>query len=117
MRLARMGTLIGVVSFSLYVAAPAMADPPPTNPNVSVLSFDCHRGSETQAFQAVGILQSLQIAGQRLDGTGVVVFVHAEVDGQVLFDIPGQSGRADIWTCSIAEVPGLVVDVLLTPRL
>ena len=93
-----------------------MADPPPSNPNTSVLTFICSRGSETQTFQAVGILQSLQVAGQRLDGTGVIVFTHIEIDGQVIFDVPGQAGRSDLWSCTVAEIPGAVFVVLSTPR-
>lgn len=47
---------------------------------------------------------------------GVIVFKHIEIDGQVVFDIPGQAGRTDLWTCTIAEVPGAVVDAFITPR-
>ena len=64
----------------------------------------------------MGILQSLQVAGQRLDGNGVIVFTHLEIDGQVIFDVPGQAGRSDLWSCTIAEIPGAVVVVLSTPR-
>jgi hypothetical protein len=117
MKLLRIGTLLAVVALPLLASAPALADPPPTNPNISILTFGCSRGSETQTFQAVGILQSLQIAGQRLDGHGVVIFTHIEDNGQVVFDIPGQSGRSDLWSCTVAELgPEVVFDVLLTPR-
>ena len=116
MKVLRTGILSAIVAVTLLASAPAMADPPPSNPNANVLTFDCSRGSETQTFQAVGILQSLQVAGQRLDGTGVIVFTHLEIDGQVIFDVPGQAGRSDLWSCTIAEVPGAVVVVLLTPR-
>ena len=116
MRLARIGTILVIVAVPLLASAPAMADPPPVNPNTSVFTFDCSRGSETQTFQAVGILQSAQIAGQRLDGHGVIVFTHIEINGQVVFDIPGQAGRSDLWSCAIVEVPGASSDALLTPR-
>jgi hypothetical protein len=46
----------------------------------------------------------------------VVVIVRIFVDGQVVFEIPGQVGRPDLWTCAIAEVPGGVAEVFLTPR-
>jgi hypothetical protein len=116
MRLARIPSIAALVGLSLAVSAPAMADPPPTNPNANVLTFDCARGPESQTFLAVGILQNAAIAGQRLDGHGVIVFTHVEVDGQVVFDKPGQAGRPDLWSCTIAELPGAVVDAVLTPR-
>ena len=116
MKLLRSGILSAIVAVTLLASAPAMADPPPSNPNANVLTFDCSRGSETQIFQAVGILQNLAVVGQRLDGTGVIVFRHIEVDGQVIFDVPGQAGRSDLWSCTIAEAPGVVVVALLTPR-
>jgi hypothetical protein len=116
MKLLRTGILSAIVAMTLLASAPAMADAPPSNPNANVLTFDCSRGSEARTFQAVGILQSLSVAGQRSDGTGVIVFTHLEIDGQVIFDVPGQTGRSDLWSCTIAEVPGAVVVVLLTPR-
>jgi hypothetical protein len=116
MRLLRIGIFSAILATTLLASVPAMADPPPTNPNLSVFTFGCSRGSETQNFQAAGILQSAQIAGQRLDGHGVVIFTRIEIDGQVVFDIPGQAGRPDLWSCTIAEFPGAIVDVLLTPR-
>jgi hypothetical protein len=105
-----------VLAFAVASASPAMAEPPPTNKNTSILTFNCTRGTETTTFQAVGIAQSLQIAGQVLDGTAVVVIVRIVVSGQVIFEIPGQVGRADLWSCTIAEVPGGVGEVFLTPR-
>ena len=115
MKLLRTGILSAIVAVTLLASAPAMADPPPSNPNANVLTFDCSRGSETQIFQAVGILQSLQVSGQRLDGTGVIVFTHIEVDGQVIFDVPGQAGRSDLWSCTVAEIPGAMIVARLTP--
>jgi hypothetical protein len=116
LKLARIAAISLIVATTLVAAAPAMADPPPTNPNGNVLTFDCSRGAETQHFQAIGILQSLQISGQRLDGHGVIVFTHIEVNGQVVFDVPGQAGRSDLWSCTISEAPGVLVDAFLTPR-
>jgi hypothetical protein len=117
MKLVRAGAVAGIVSTMLLLAGtPAMADPPTSNPNGNVLTFSCVRGAEAQNFQAIGILQSAQISGQRLDGTGVVIFKRIEVNGQVVYDVPGQAGRSDLWTCSIAEVPGVIVTVMLTPR-
>jgi hypothetical protein len=113
----RTGIVSAIVAVTLLAGVPAMADPPPShNPNTSVWTFDCSRGSETRTFQAIAILQSASIAGQRLDGTGVVIFMHVEVNGQVVYDIPGQAGRSDLWSCTIAELPGVVADMLLTPR-
>lgn len=116
MRLARIGTMVAIMSVTLLASAPAMADPPPTNPNRIVFSFDCSRGSESETFQGVSILQNQAIALQRSDGHGVFVYAHVEVDGQVVFDIPGLAGRSDLWTCTIAGVPGVVFEGLLTPR-
>ena len=108
-----LGVLLAMVVAS---ASPALADPPPSNKNLSVLTFDCVRGTETISFQAAGIAQSRQLAGQVLDGTAVVVLVRIFVDGQVVFEIPGQVGRPDLWSCSVAEVPGGTAEVFLTPR-
>ena len=116
MKLVRIGTVVAVFAVALLAGTPAMADPPPTNPNTSILTFGCSRGSETQAFQAVAILQSASIAGHRLDGHGTIVFKRIVVNGQVVFDAPGQAGRSDLWSCTIAEFPGTIVDALLTPR-
>jgi hypothetical protein len=101
----------------LLTTTPAMADPSPTtNPNTSAFTLSCIRATETESFQTVTITQNLAVASQRLDGQGVVIFTHIEFDGQVFFDIPGQAGRSDVWTCTITEVPGVIVTVLLTPR-
>jgi hypothetical protein len=116
MKLVRTVILSAIVAVMLAAGVPAMADPPPANPNGNVLTFECSRGTDTLTFQAVGILQSLSVAGQRSDGTGAIVFTHLEIDGQVVFDVPGQSGRSDLWSCSIVEIPGAVVQALLTPR-
>ena len=85
-----------VIALAVVSASPAMADPPATNKNTSVLTFNCIRGTETTTFQAVGIAQSLQIAGQIPDETAVVVIVRIVVNGQVVFEIPGQVGRPDL---------------------
>ena len=116
MKFVRRGVFSAMVAVTLLASVPAMADPPPSNPNTNVFTFDCSRGSATQTFQAIAILQSASIAGQLLDGHGVVVFTHLEFDGQVIFDVPGQAGRSDLWSCTIAEAPGALVVVFLTPR-
>lgn len=116
MRLVRTGIVSAIVAVTLLASVPAMADPPPShNPNTSVFTFACSRGSATRTFQAIAILQSASIAGQLLNGNGVIVFTHIEVNGQVVFDVPGQAGRPDLWSCTIAEA-GAVVTALLTPR-
>jgi hypothetical protein len=116
MRFVRAGVFTAVVAVTLLASVPAMADPPPSNPNTNVFTFDCSRGSEARTFQAVGILQSAAIAGHLLDGHGTIVFTHLEFNGQVVFDVPGQAGRSDLWSCTIAEVPGAMVTAKLTPR-
>jgi hypothetical protein len=94
-----------------------MADPPPTNPNISVWDFACSRGSETLAFQAAAISQNQSLAGHLLVGTGVVHMVRISVNGQIVFDIPGQSGRPDVWSCAVAQLgPEVVLTVFLSPR-
>ena len=110
--------LVGVIlALAITSASPALADPPPTNKNAQVLTFSCTRGSETTAFQAVGIAQSNQPSGQLLDGTAVVHFVQIiGSSGQVFFQVPGQIDRPDLWSCTIAEFPGGVGLVFLTPR-
>ena len=117
MKLARTWIFSAILAVTLLATVPAMADPPPAhNPNTSVFTFNCSRGSQTRTFQAIAILQSASIAGQLLDGNGVVMFTHIEFNGQVVFDVPGQAGRPDLWSCTIEEAPGAVVVVMLTPR-
>jgi hypothetical protein len=116
MKLARIVAVV-VMSVSFSSIAPAMADPSPThNPNTSVFTFDCSRGSETLHFEAIAIAQSQSISGHVVDGKGSVVFTHVEVDGQVVYDTPGQADRSDLWTCTIEELTGVVVQVFVTPR-
>ena len=105
-----------LVALAVVSASPAMADPPPTNKNASVFTFSCTRGTtEAITFQAVGIAQSLQISGQLLDGTAVVVSVRIVFNGQVVFEVPGQLNRPDLWSCTVAEAPGSTFLVFLTP--
>ena len=69
MRLVRTGIVSAIVAVTLLASVPAMADPPPShNPNTSVFTFACSRGSATRTFQAIAILQSASIAGQLLNG-------------------------------------------------
>jgi len=115
-RLLRTGVLLAITSLSLAVSAPAMADPPSTNPNTNPATFTCVRGAETVTFRAVGIGQSAQIAGQREDGTGVIVFTRLVVDGQLVFEVRGQAKRSDLWSCTVAEDPSVQLDAFFTPR-
>jgi hypothetical protein len=110
MRLIRAISVVAAVSVSLLLGAPALADPPPaSNPNTVIWTFHCSRGAETSSFQAISIQQNAAIALQLLDGTGVVVFTHVEVNGQVVYDIPGQADRSDLWTCTVDQLgPGVV---------
>ena len=57
-----------------------------------------------------------RFSGQIVGGKGVVIFTHVEVDGQVVYDTPGQAHRTDLWTCTIEELTGVVAQVALTPR-
>jgi hypothetical protein len=118
MKLLRIATLAAIVALPLLASAPAMADPPPTNPNMNVSTFNCVRGSETLAFQVVSITQNNAIALQVVNSTSVVHIVHVTLqNGQVVFDIPGQSGRPDLWSCIASYVgPNVVLDVFLSPR-
>lgn len=116
MRWLRTGIVLAIVSLSLSVAAPAMADPPSTNPNVNPFTFTCVRGSETLTFQATGIAQSAQVVGQLSGGSAVIVFTSLVIDGQLIFDVPGQAERSDLWSCTIAEDPGVLIEAFLTPR-
>ena len=117
MKLLRIGTLLAIVALPLLAGAPAMADPPPTNPNVSVWNYACVRGPEMLAFQATAISQNQTLAGHLVDGTGVAHTVRATVNGQVVFEIKGQSGRPDLWSCTVAELgPTVVLGVFLSRR-
>lgn len=109
--------LVGVIlALAVTSASPAFADPPATNKNASVFTFNCTRGTETTSFRAVAIAQSQSIAGHLLDATATVHFIRISLNGQVIFEIPGQLGRPDLWSCTIAEVPGGTVLIFLTPR-
>jgi hypothetical protein len=118
MKLIRAIAVVAVVSVSLLLGAPALADPPPaSNPNTVVWTFHCSRGAETSSFQAISIQQNAAIALQLLDGTGVVVFTHVEVNGQVVYDIPGQADQSDLWTCTVDQLgPEVVAQVFVTSR-
>jgi hypothetical protein len=108
--------VVAVVSVSVLWGAPALADPPiGKNPNAGVFIFHCIRGAETQTFEAISIEQNAAIAGQLLDGTGVIMFTHVEVNGQVVYDRPGLAGQSDLWTCT-QEGATYVAQMLVTPR-
>jgi hypothetical protein len=110
--------LLVLASIALMLTIPheAIADPPATNKNTDPFTFLCTRGTEVIQFQAIGIRQSAQIAGQVLTDTSVIVFVRLVVDGQVIFDVQGQAGRADLWSCAVPSDPGVFVDAFITPR-
>jgi hypothetical protein len=95
------------------MAGPAVADP--ANKNVLPLTFDCVRGTQTRHFVAVGIAQSQQISGQLISDTSVILLKRIVVDGQVVFAVPGWQGRPSLWTCTIQEFPGVVVEAAFTP--
>ena len=78
--------------------------------------FSVRGGTEVIQFQAVGIRQSAQIAGQVLTDNSVIVFVRLIVNGQVIFEVPGQAGRADLWSCAVLSNPGVFVDAFITPH-
>jgi hypothetical protein len=118
MKLIRAIAVVAVISVSLLLGVPALADPPPaSNPNTVVWTFHCSRGAETSSFQAISIQQNAAIALQLLDGTGVVVFIHVEVNGQVVYDVPGQADRSDLWTCTVDQLgPEVMAQVFVTSR-
>jgi hypothetical protein len=117
MKLSRAIAVVAVVSVSLLWGEPAVADPPlGQNPNAGVFIFHCTRGAETQTFETISIVQSAAIALQLQDGTGVIMYTHVEVNGQVVYDRPGQAGRTDLWTCTIEGVTGVVAQMFVTPR-
>jgi hypothetical protein len=97
MRAARRVALVTVASASLLLGSPALADPPPgQNPNAGVFTLHCTRGAETQTFETISIVQSAALALQLLDGTGVIMYTHVEVNGQVVYDRTGQAGQTDL---------------------
>jgi len=97
------------------LAAPALADPPLGEKNVSPLTFDSTRGSASRHFVAVGITQSAQIAGQIVGTNEVVMFVQIVDDGAVVFNIKGLASSDQLWTCTIDELPGVVAKVTIRP--
>jgi len=44
------------------------------------------------------------------------MYTHVEVNGQVVYDRPGQAGRTDLWTCTIEGFTGVVAQMFVTPR-
>ena len=109
--------LVALLGTALTSASPAVADPPlQDNPNAGVFNFHCTRGAETQTFETVSIVQNAAIALQLLDGSGVIMYTHVEVNGQVVYERPGQAGQTDLWTCSIEGVDGVVAQMFVTPR-
>jgi hypothetical protein len=46
---------------------------------------------------------------------GVVIFT-VEVDGQVVYNVPGQADPSDLLTCTIEGFTGVIAQVFLTPR-
>jgi len=116
MKLIRAIAVVGLVSVSLVWGAPALADPPlEDNPNAATYIFHCSRGTETQTFEGTSIVQNKAIALQLADGTGVMMFVHVEVNGQVVYDRPGLAAQSDLWTCT-QEGATYVAQMLVTPR-
>ena len=117
MRVARRVSVVTVASASLLLGSPALADPPlEQNQNAGVFTFNCTRGAETQTFETISIVQNAAIALQLLDGTGVIMYTHVEVNGQVVYDRPGQSDRSDLWMCTIEGFTGVVAQMFVTPR-
>src|SRR5512132_2293445 len=117
MKLIRAIAVVAVVSVSLLLGAPAaLADPPlEDNPNAATYIFHCSRGTETQTFEGTSIVQNKAIALQLADGTAVMMFVHVEVNGQVVYDRPGLAAQSDLWTCT-QEGATYVAQMLVTPR-
>ena len=95
------------------ISGPAVADP--DNKNVAPLTFDCVRGNQTRHLVAVGIAQSQQISGQVVSETAVILFKRIIIDGQVVFAVPGWEGRPSLWTCTVQELPGVLVEAAITP--
>jgi hypothetical protein len=117
MRGRRVFLFVGMVALAISSpTGPALADPPPSNKNINPFTFDCARGSESRQFVAVAIGQSASIAGQVTGTMEVVRFVQIIDHGVVVFDVPGLSSRDALWTCSIEQVPDVVVKVMITPR-
>jgi hypothetical protein len=108
--------LVALLATALTSASPALADPPlEQNKNAGLLTLICSRGAEQRTFVAGGIVHSAAIGGPLVDGTGVIMFVHVEVNGQVVYDRPGLAGQSDLWTCT-EEGSTFIAQMLVTPR-
>jgi hypothetical protein len=112
----RVFVLVSVLCAVFISPLQAAADIPITNKNAGPATFHCMRGSEHTTFVAVGITQSAAIAGQVLTNQSVVVFTRLLIDGQLIFEVPGQANRSDLWTCTVEEDPSVLVEAFLTPR-
>ena len=81
---------------------------------MNVSTFNCVRGSETLAFQAVSITQNNSIALQLVNSTRVVHIVHVTVNGQVVSTSRDSRGGP---TSGLHLFYGpLVLDVFLSSR-
>jgi len=102
---------------ALLVFAPqSAAAPPQDSPQAQTLRITCTGGV---AFTVVTIEQNSAVAAQVVAGVNAKVFLltRAEVDGEVIFDIPGpaRAGKTSVTGCTSPTFPGVVVAGFLVP--
>jgi hypothetical protein len=111
----RLGAAVAVVAFLVF-ASQASAAPPQNSPQAQTLDLTCDGGV---AFTVVTIEQNAAVAAQVVAGVDARAFLltQAEVDGEVVFSIPGPANadKTAVTGCTSPTFPGVVVGGFLVP--
>ena len=107
----------GVAVLALLVSAShASGAPPPNSPQAQTLELTCDGGV---AFTVVTIEQNAAVGAQVVAGVDARVFLltQAEVDGEVVFSIPGpaKAEKTPVTGRTSPTFPGVVVGGFLVP--
>jgi hypothetical protein len=111
----RLGAGLAVLAL-LVSASHASGAPPQDSPQAQTLELTCDGGV---AFTVVTIEQNAAVAAQVVAGVDARVFLltQAEVDGEVVFSIPGPANadKTAVTGCTSPTFPGVVVGGFLVP--
>jgi hypothetical protein len=107
----------GLAVLALLVSAShASGAPPQSSPQAQTLELTCDGGV---AFTVVTIEQNAAVAAQVVAGVDARVFLltQAEVDGEVVFSIPGPANadKTAVTGCTSLTFPAVVVGGFLVP--
>jgi hypothetical protein len=111
----RLGAGLAVLTL-LVSASHASGAPPQDSPQGQTLELTCDGGV---AFTVVTIEQNAAVAAQVVAGVDARVFLltQAEVDGELVFSIPGPANadKTAVTGCTSPTFPGVVVAGFLVP--